>query len=312
MASKKHLHIRRLTHFGSNVGSWIDEQFLAAKNLLEAKTSLKLDIASNRLMPFSSGIVCVDECLMGGASTTDQDTLFGNVPDVPSTPDDIVVFVVVDFSPWKGGGCAWHPAGRLGCMVTKGKQGEHEWKLAHELGHVLGLFHNVLSSMLMFPSVAWSITPPLLSQPEIDFLEGTGPTPRPGPNISLGLNDADYRFELSRIEPRYGEFRKHGAQSIPLLGRVYQTTDEPEYRARSVFAMSQVVRRYAEYGGILQRAALSEGPENAIERRAAADAAGRLLPDEHAKRILIKLQGDDDESVRLIADRNLHRGDSVT
>ena len=190
-------------------------------------------------------------------------------------------------------------------MVTKGKLGKHESKLAHELGHVLGLFHNKLSTMLMFASVEWSVIPPLLSQAEVDFLEGRTIAPPSGGDDSLALSDTAYRFELTRIEPRFVEFRKHGEEARMLLNRIYQSTEDPEYRARSVFAMSQVVRQYEDYDGILDRAASAEGLEQAIERRAAADAAGQLLPQEQARRILLKLLEDEDESVRLLAERNL-------
>jgi hypothetical protein len=303
----KSLHVRRLAPFGPDLNAWIDEQLNETNNVFKANTDIDFAIASNKFKPFNSGIVRIDECSMGGPSTADQNILFAGTQDVPQSPDDIVVFIVVDFEGWKGGGCAWHPPNRLGCMVTEGKLGAHQWKLAHELGHALGLFHNDQSTKLMYPSVMWNSAPPLLQKLEAAFLDGRGPAPNAGGDGSLGLSDEEFRFELSRIEPRYRQFSVYNERAIDLLKRIYLTTDDAEIRARAVFAISRIARRYADYDDVLDRAALNSGPEGVKERRSAAEAAGRLLPQEPAARILQRLLNDDDESVRLFAGRQLEK-----
>jgi hypothetical protein len=181
-------------------------------------------------------------------------------------------------------------------MVTFGTLGLAQWKLAHELGHVLGLFHQPdRSKMLMYPSVAWDREPPLLALAEINFLKGIGPAPVARGEESLALSEKAVRWELGKIEPDYRKLIKYGAKGEPLLRRYYERVQDDEYRARAVYALSLVSR---EYDDILNQAAASSA---AVTRRAAADAAGSLLPRASARRLLLHLLRDPDPTVRFVA-----------
>ena len=144
----KILHIRRLADFGQAGDDWLDEQVTAAQDLFNT-AGLAVTVASDEMLPFAEGIVHIEECQLNAAGTPEQSGLYYSVPDVPAT--DLVVFIVRDFRGWKGGGCAWHPPGRPGCMVKAGAVGAARWKLAHEVGHVLGLLHQKWSTMLRMP-----------------------------------------------------------------------------------------------------------------------------------------------------------------
>jgi hypothetical protein len=171
-----------------------------------------------------------------------------------------------------------------------------QWKLAHELGHVFGLFHQPSrSKMLMFPSVGWERDPPLLAPAEISFLKGIGPAPVARGEESLALSEKSVRWELGKIEPDYRRLIKYGAKGVPLLRRYFENAQDDEYQARAVYALSLVSR---EYDDILNRAAASSG---AVTRRAAADAAGSLLPRASARRLLLHLLRDPDPTVRFVA-----------
>ena len=70
-----------------------------------------------------------------GQTTAEQDRLFGNRNNVGA--NEVVVYFVRSTDP-PTNGCATHPAGRPGAVVTRGAT---RWTLAHEVGHVLGLSH---------------------------------------------------------------------------------------------------------------------------------------------------------------------------
>lgn len=289
------IHFRRLADFEPGVDSWLAEQFTEAKKLFSRKAGLALQKGSDQPLPFGAGMVEVTQCQMQGVGTQEQQGLFESVTDVPAS--DIVVFVIRGTFPWIGGGCAWHPAGIPGCMITVGKLGFDKWKLAHEIGHVLGLFHQDFPAMLMFGSVDWSKRPPRLSQPEVDFLNGNGLAPISQGNGSLALGEDTVNNELRKIEPDYRRLTRHGSKAAPLLRKYYERTDDHEYKARGVYALSLVSRKFDD---ILANAAVSPGTET---RRAAADAAGRLLPQPIARKLLLQLLRDPDPSVRYIAAR---------
>jgi hypothetical protein len=79
--------------------------------------------------------VDVGVCQMG-RTTTEQDQLFENRNG--AGPNDFVAYFVQATTPRALNGCASHPAGRPGTVVT---QVASRWTLAHEAGHVLGLRH---------------------------------------------------------------------------------------------------------------------------------------------------------------------------
>jgi hypothetical protein len=297
MTLTKVLHVRRLAQFERQTDDWLDEQIAEAQSLFSVQADIALVKDSDLVTPVNAGVVNVESCRMNGPSTAEQLALFAGVAaEIP--PTEAVVFIIRDSSPWRGGGCAWHPAGQLGCMVVAGQQGEAQWKLAHELGHVFGLFHTAWSTRLMYPSVDWSVTPPNLSPQEVHFLHGEGALPQ-GVNPSLGLNDPDFKRELRKIEPNYQAIGRFGREAEGILRRVFLEWAEPEYRARALYALSLVSD---DIDDILSDAAKSSDP---FERRAAAEAAGRSGSPVVGSRILSVLASDPDPSVRYLAKKSI-------
>ena len=293
------LHFRRLADFEPAVDDWLTEQFEAARDLFLTRAGKQLILGSDLRLPLSvgngSGIVNVEQCQLTGSPTPDQTMIFETAADLPA--DEIVVFVATDFTPWDGAGCAWHPTGILGCMVTLGELGLAEWKLAHELGHVLGLGHVDKSTRLMYPSALWKMEPPILSRQEADFLKGIGPRPMPSDDGSLGLSDESVTRVLNAIEPDYRRLRRFGSKVVPFLERFYGDTEDPAYRSRAVYALSLVSK---EFDRVLLSAATSP---HAKLRRAAAAASGALLPRALGKRLLLQLFRDPDPTVRYVSSR---------
>jgi hypothetical protein len=78
--------------------------------------------------------VDVGNCTLGSV-TQEQIDLFANRNNAGPN-DGVVYFVRSTVPPFNG--CASHPAGRPGAVVASGAT---RWTLAHEVGHVMGLFH---------------------------------------------------------------------------------------------------------------------------------------------------------------------------
>ena len=83
----------------------------------------------------SNDAIDVGDCVVGTV-TAEQNLLFNNRNNVKT--NEIVVYFVRATSPRNFNGCATHPPGRAGVIVTSTAS---EWTLAHEVGHVLGLNH---------------------------------------------------------------------------------------------------------------------------------------------------------------------------
>jgi hypothetical protein len=106
-----------------------------------------------------------------GAPTAEHNLLFAHRDGVGA--DELVVYVVQTLVGGSGNllGCATHPAGQPGAAIV---QSNALWLVAHEVGHVLGLFHVATSSdNLMFPNVGWTNLPPDLSDSEAATMVGS-------------------------------------------------------------------------------------------------------------------------------------------
>jgi hypothetical protein len=95
----------------------------------------------------------VGACVLG-ATTAEQNLLFNNRNSAGAN-DIVVYFVRSTVPPFNG--CAAHPAGRPGAVVV---QTATQWTFAHEVGHVLGLFHVNNNDRLMTGNGTANITNP--------------------------------------------------------------------------------------------------------------------------------------------------------
>jgi outer membrane protein OmpA-like peptidoglycan-associated protein len=90
-----------------------------------------------RATPNLDGNVAIDvgPCV-GGTVTAEQRLVFANRNNVRT--NELVAYFVRATSPRALNGCASHPAGRPGAVITEIAS---QWTLAHEIGHVLDLDH---------------------------------------------------------------------------------------------------------------------------------------------------------------------------
>ena len=126
------------------------------QNMREVYAAAAIDVewasSENLNLPLLND-VDVGACTLG-STTAEQNTLFGNRNNVGV--NDIVVYFVRSTDPPLNG-CAAHPAGRPGAVVV---QGATQWTFAHEVGHVLGLFHVNNNDRLMTGNGTANITNP--------------------------------------------------------------------------------------------------------------------------------------------------------
>ena len=107
--------------------------------------------------------VDIGRCVRG-ETTQEQRDLFANRNNVGT--NDVTVYLVQATNP-PTNGCAAHPDGRPGAVVTRGAT---RWTLAHEVGHVLGLNHVNDNNRLMTGNGTANITNP---PPDIIATEST-------------------------------------------------------------------------------------------------------------------------------------------
>jgi hypothetical protein len=165
------LHIKVLTN--PNVS--IDEMIISMQNVYESVGIRVLKASIENLSNADLNDLDVGTCTMGSV-TGEQTNLFNNRNN--AGPTDVVVYFVRSTVP-PFNGCAAYPATRPGAVVA---QGATKWTLAHEVGHVLGLFHVNDNNRLMTGNGTSNITnpPPDLISTEVNTMRVSNCTYKSG------------------------------------------------------------------------------------------------------------------------------------
>ena len=156
------MHLRMLT---APDPTWLGNQLAGCQKIFPL-LGIEIPAPHQSTADFRGGVVRVGGC-DNAALTQDQVDLFGQRTLLAS--NEILVIIAGSLDPgW--GGCAVFPSGQPGLVLPAGPPFDPEWILAHELGHVLGLFHiNDDPSRLMYPSTLWTLgITPTLTQEQTD------------------------------------------------------------------------------------------------------------------------------------------------
>ncbi|MCX9073605.1 MAG: FG-GAP-like repeat-containing protein [Candidatus Methanoperedens sp.] len=165
------LHVKILT----NPSITIDNMIASMQRVYEA-VGIRVHRASTETLSLPAlNDLDVGSCTLGSV-TTEQTQLFANRNN--ANPNEVVVYFVRSTAP-PFNGCASHPAGRPGAVVAQGATG---WTLAHEVGHVLGLFHINNNDRLMTGNGTANITnpPPGLISTEVNTMRKSNLTYKTG------------------------------------------------------------------------------------------------------------------------------------
>jgi hypothetical protein len=163
--SRLRLHLKVLTTPNVAIDTMVTsmrEVYSSAGIRVDHVSTETFDLAANPALQLLN-TVDVGRCVRG-ETTQEQRDLFANRNNV-STNDVTVYFVLATNPPTNG--CAAHPDGRPGAVVTRGAT---RWTLAHEVGHVLGLTHVDDNNRLMTGNGTSNITNP---PPDIIGTEAT-------------------------------------------------------------------------------------------------------------------------------------------
>lgn len=161
------LHLRTIVLPDVTVDTLIDsckKVFDQAKIAINLQSDDPLKLSPDDLVKFTA--VKVHNCCAGNLVTAEQSALYALASGIDAK--DVVVFLVQDTDKAMDG-CAQHPKGRPGALVTSICS---KWTLAHELGHLFGLEHVNERSRLMFNRGTLGITsdPPVLTREEVDLV----------------------------------------------------------------------------------------------------------------------------------------------
>jgi hypothetical protein len=161
------LSFKSLLPVTTTIARFIQRQYIEIRRLY-VKSGLNVRFGSVEDLSGDASLASllaldVGPCTLGNP-TAEHSLLFAHRNGVPA--DELVIYIVQTLVGGSGNllGCATHPKGKPGAAIV---QSNALWLTAHEVGHVLGLFHVTTSSdNLMFPNVGWTNLPPDLSDSE--------------------------------------------------------------------------------------------------------------------------------------------------
>jgi hypothetical protein len=161
------LSFKSLVPVTTTIARFIQRQYIEIRRLY-VKSGLNVRFGSVEDLSGDASLASllaldVGPCTLGNP-TAEHSLLFAHRNGVPA--DELVIYIVQTLVGGSGNllGCATHPKGKPGAAIV---QSNALWLTAHEVGHVLGLFHVTTSSdNLMFPNVGWTNLPPDLSDSE--------------------------------------------------------------------------------------------------------------------------------------------------
>lgn len=269
--------------------------------------------------------VTVGSCKSGQSLTIDQKKLFANRTHVRE--NETAVYFVGRIRPAMNG-CAVHPRNIPGAVV---RSKASKWTLAHEVGHVLGLYHDGSLDRLMTGDGTDYIRnePADLVQREIDTMRRSKYT---FPTITSHSLDYDERSAvesyklpddviafLKSDEPDYEEgAKKFGPEILPTLDALV-TSGDLDLLEKAVYFASLVDvsgERFARMGQQLKnhpdsdiRASVADGAEN-VDAEFAVPLILELLDDCEVsvrKSALLSVPGDAADSVSPELKRQLDR-----
>ena len=156
------IHFKSLLQLTQARLNYLADQYAAMEELYAGGGNIATfrgtteDLSGNAALTALSDLN-VGSCLLG-STTTDQTTLFGQRNNAGA--NDIVVYLCNSLIGGAGNfvGCASHPASQPGCVIVEVDTAR--WLTAHEVGHVLGLFHVSNTDRLMNPDIGWTNLPP--------------------------------------------------------------------------------------------------------------------------------------------------------
>ena len=285
------VHVFPLFRLSNDQNIALKDQMKGAIEVL-ATAKVDLEFVMHEPVTFEDGVVDVGEC-SESPLTVQQSRMFALAANVEG--HEIVAFAAQNLGANGVGGCARHPPGRPGCVISITDSRMPAYVLAHELGHVFGLpdRETAVRVWLMYKHLDWSQDPPWLDDAEKRALEqGTKLVSMETP-LAKSATAERIVLELNAITPRWALITSNQDIAEPIV-REYLSSEKPALRARAVYALSLLKKSPGVENDLLE-AARSLDPE---KRRAVAYAVRNLDLETARKATEVLLSSDDPSAIK--------------